>query len=195
MQYAQTPVLYVIVDAVFVLFITLVYTKLKVRSYSIRIFRVMLLTSCLLLVMDALWELADVSFLQCSNQAKHAIYALFFCVSGPAGYFCFLYSQSIFHSRLSKRFLIFSALPLFILALLLVFTAKNGWIFHVNSDGSFVPGSLYPLALVLTYGYITAALIFALINLQKPSIDYSQKKKNIDVMSIPHEIEHCHRAS
>ncbi len=176
MQYVLVPVLYAEVNAVCILFLLLVLFKLKGSTLSMNLFRAVLVASCALFVLDALWGLADSEWPLLSVQGDRAVYTLYFFASGPTSFLWYLYSESEQKPQLEKRWIVLSALPLVILLTLVLLSLKTGWVFHVDAADVYHTGPLYTLSLLLTYGYVLVATVKAFVASRRV-VSYALKKK------------------
>lgn len=176
MQYDLSPILYAEVNVVCILFLCLMMIKERSDTYSECVFRLVLITNCILFIFDALWGLTDSSWWPRNIRWKVALFTVYYFASGPAGFLWYLFSESIQPSRLTKRKVFLSAIPLIGLLLLVLISLKTHWVFYVDEAGVYHAGPLYWLTLVLTYGYVLVAVIRSVVTARQTK-DYTMKMK------------------
>lgn len=183
MQYAQVPVLYAEVNLVCILFSLLILVKIRTHTSSDTLFRCVLVSSCILLVLDSLWGPWDYIWKPWDIGWSKALYAGYYFASGPTSYFWFLFSESVQHPMMDKRKMLLCAIPLFILLLLSLLSLKTGWFFYVDALNEYHYGPVYWLSLVLTYGYVVVAVTRAYIESARP-VGFALKRKYRAVASF-----------
>lgn len=106
--------------------------------------------------MEIIWDIHANGYIAMGQGLAWLINTAYFMFLELSAFSWFVYaevveSKDILHSR--RRFLL-SSIPQWILALLLVASAFNGWIFSVDEAGVYHRGPLFFIQLLCSYGYV-----------------------------------------
>lgn len=115
--------------------------------------------------------------------AVNSVYHIF---TGVVAYLWFLFSESEQQSRLvkSKKSIILSIIPLFVLVNIVVGSNANKWVFYIDSaTGEYHRGKLYPVMILVCVWYIAHTTIKAFIKAFKKE-NYLRKKQLLTLASF-----------
>ncbi len=113
----------------------------------------------------------------------NSVYHIF---TGVVAYLWFLFCESEQKSRLvqSKKSLILSLIPLFVLVSAVVGSNANHWVFYIDSvDEQYHRGEFYPVLLIVCFWYIAHTTVKALIKAFKKE-NYLRKKQLLSLASF-----------
>lgn len=121
-----------------------------------RLFIRVLVSNVILFVIDMSWIFINGQGWAVSTTINYMINALYFIQSGLAGYYWFLYSESMQKSKLvnTKKKKLICGIPLLFLAIMTVISYMTGWIFYISEDNMYHRGNLYFIQIIIAYGYI-----------------------------------------
>lgn len=123
---------------------------------SARCFRSLLISIIAYTLMDLLCGLQENRVFSPAPWVVGVMNVLFFYCAAAVSFLGFLYAESEFggswfHNR--KKWLLYS-LPLLILLVTIPLSLWGKFYFYIDSTGRYTKGPLYPLLLVLSYGYL-----------------------------------------
>lgn len=113
---------------------------------------------------DMVWSLHEFGVFNLGRIGGWLDNVIYFMCLELTAFVWFIYAETvecrdILHDR--RRFLL-CGIPVWVLAALLVLSAFNGWIFYVDASGVYHRGPLFPLQVVLSYGYAVYTLVKSL---------------------------------
>lgn len=155
------------------------------HSKTTRIFSALVGSMIVYAIFDLICGLSENDVLQL-NQLTASIANLgFFYASFAVALFSFLYAQYELEMQwLSNRRLRYlSALPALLLTLITPLSLKWHFFFYIDAGGEYIKGPLYPLMLVLYYGYVLAVGIQAAILLPNKRY-YARRSKLVALASF-----------
>lgn len=124
-------------------------------THKTMLFVASVLLAALANAFDFVWNLGMTYVQNISVDVRCLINFCYFVSLGASTYFWFLYTETVFNgTRMSKRNCILSAIPLFVLAGLLVTSYFTGCAFYFDADGNYYRGPFFFCQHVLAYGYI-----------------------------------------
>lgn len=123
---------------------------------SARCFRSLLISIIAYTLMDLLCGLQENRVFSPAPWVVGVMNVLFFYCAAAVSFFGFLFAESEFgsswfHNR--KKWLLYS-LPLLILLVTIPLSLWGKFYFYIDSTGRYTKGPMYPLFLVLSYGYL-----------------------------------------
>lgn len=115
---------------------------------------------------DLLWNIGQTSYLTISQANAYAVNFVYFLGLSSAAFFMFLYFENpvqscVFKSRLAMAA---AALPVAVMAGLLIRSLFDGCIFYIDDAGEYHRGSAFYMQLILSYGYVVAAAAEKLVH-------------------------------
>lgn len=115
---------------------------------------------------DLLWNIGQTSYLTISQANAYAVNFVYFLGLSSAAFFMFLYFENpvqscVFKSRLAMAA---AALPVAVMAGLLIRSLFDGCIFYIDDAGEYHRGSAFCMQLILSYGYVVAAAAEKLVH-------------------------------
>ena len=114
--------------------------------------------------MEIVWDIHANGYITLGQGAGWLVNAAYFMFLELSAFSWFIYaevveSKDILHDR--RKFLL-SSIPQWMLALLLVVSAFNGWIFSVDETGVYHRGPLFFVQLLCSYGYVLYTMVKSL---------------------------------
>lgn len=108
---------------------------------------------------DLLWNMGQTSHLTISQANAYAMNFVYFLGLSGAAFFMFLYFEHPAQSWVLKNRLTMAAaaLPVAVMAGLLVRSLFDGCIFYIDDAGGYHRGSMFYMQLILSYGYVVLA--------------------------------------
>ncbi len=105
---------------------------------------------------ELLWNLGNTAALAISAPGLTVINFLYFMTFGLSCFSWFLYAETSLGNRIfkNKPLFVISALPLALLAFLLVRSVFDGCLFYFDENGVYHRGPLFYMQQILSYGYI-----------------------------------------
>lgn len=105
---------------------------------------------------ELLWNLGNTAALAISAPGLTVINFLYFMTFGLSCFSWFLYAETSLGNRIfkNKPLFVLSALPLALLAFLLVRSVFDGCLFYFDENGVYHRGPLFYMQQILSYGYI-----------------------------------------
>ncbi len=125
-----------------------------------RLFVLSVALAALANVFDFFWNIGITEFWVIPFKARSLLNFCYFVSFGTSCYCWYLYTQAAFSGELpSPKHCLLIAIPLMLLALLLLISSFTGIVFYFDEQGVYHRGPLFYLQHVLSYGYIVAASI------------------------------------
>ncbi len=136
------------------------------RNAQSRIFRSMLLFNMALLGLEILGWLVDARPGRLYGQANLWINAVFYAINPLPAYLWVLYADyEVFRNdRRTAALAKPLAIPLWVNCVLSLATPYTGWMYSLQSGNLFQRGSMFPVMVMLSYGYILAGLVLVVRN-------------------------------
>lgn len=177
MQYGLYLEVNLICSLILTIFIYRLQTSVYIKKGQ-RLLILSLILNILFFMSDGLWAMIDGGYINSTTEANYFINIIYFSVSGAAAFFWLLYCANIQGSILYRNKTIAGllAIPSVALIILSINSPFTGWIFYLDSNGSYHRGDLYIVQVVIVYSYILASAIISFIN--------SRKKSNIVFRSL-----------
>jgi hypothetical protein len=126
-----------------------------------------IISSIVLLSSDIVWGIFEFYIgWEVSASASFLVNSFYHIFTGVVAYFWFLFSESEQNSRLvkSRKSMILSLIPLFILVNLVAGSNAHGWIFYIDPvDNQYHRGKYYFMIFVVCCWYISHTTIKAFI--------------------------------
>ncbi len=146
-----------------------------------------IIASVILLSSDIIWGIFEFYIgWETSAAASFLVNSFYHIFTGVVAYLWFLFSESEQKSRLvkSKKSLILSLIPLFILLNLVAGSNAHGWIFYIDPvDNTYHRGKFYFAIIVVCFWYILHTTIKALIKACRKE-NYLRKKMLLSLASF-----------
>ena len=147
------------------------------RQTSTIIIRRMIVVMMCYFLSDAIWILFFGGILPSTKYGMYVATIIPYVFLVGCGYSWFIYCELMQQNReiLSKKGIIRSASPILISALLIIFGAFNGVVFHFDENGTLQYGPLYGVLLIVPIGYMLFSSIKAFIRAftQERYLDHS----------------------
>lgn len=107
------------------------------------------------------WHAAALKIIDASVALFYVLNAAYFIFLALSSYCWFLYEETSydFDTCNSVRLIALTSLPLVVLVILLALTPYNGWLCHINDDGTLKLGPVHFLQQLLSFGYVVIAAI------------------------------------
>jgi len=171
-----------IFSAVFMFFMYLsLLDKHKESSKQRKVFRHIVLSVLIMLIMEDVAWLVDGVHGVGYMIANTIINALFLALNPLPVFLWIVYSilQTVPNRGLSKKVVLFLAIPLFLNILLSFISLATGWYFSVNTANYYQRGPLFMMIVIITFSY----LLYGILGLVMHSKNVS-KRKFIYLMSF-----------
>lgn len=159
---------YTEVDGIVILIMGLlayrVYADIDRQIKQILFIRMLFVTT-VLAIMDIAWIMVDAGAVSASKDVNFWLNAGYYVAAGFCGYCWFVYSETILGSDLlkKKRSRILLLLPIAVMIAMTIASYWNGMFFYIDERNMYQRGPFYVLHLILTYAYVAAAVIHAIV--------------------------------
>ncbi len=140
-------------------------------------FRLVALSAIALFGSDFLWIFSENGYWLPSRSLNWLLNGVYYMCMTLLGYCWFLYSESVQNPtrKKTRKYFFLTALPLLLVALLVLISTKTGWLFYIDEGNHYHRGPLFFLQSVICYGYIFATAIRAQ-KLSNETRDYYEKQ-------------------
>lgn len=143
-----------------------------------KLFNSVIIASIVFFVFDMLWGLSDSGMLPKTPLLSYFINAVYFLCIGFAACIWFIYSEKQQSPSIikNKTILYLVWIPFVIYSVLVVLSYFFNSVFYIDDAGEYHRGVLYPLQLILCYGYMVVTSTKALVLSFRKEF-YDQKRK------------------
>ncbi len=126
------------------------------RTGKQRFFHRLLLCSLLFVTVDIGWSQIEQQHFAGAMTLNWIFNTLYYILSGSVTYYWFLYSETAQRSSFvsNRRHRRWCRLPLYLIIVLNLTSCWTGWMFSIDADNAYHRGPLFPLQLLLVYGYL-----------------------------------------
>lgn len=182
--------LYIVFNAFCILELLTIFLKIH-KGVDRRMGQVMLgwfiVASVILLSSDIVWGLFEYYIgWSKSRSASFLVNSFYHIFTGVVSYLWFLFSESEQKSRLvqSKKSLLLSLLPLFVLVSLVAGSNVHGWVFYIDAEtNEYHRGKLYFLIILICFWYISHTTVKALVKARRKE-NYLRKNQLLTLASF-----------
>ncbi|MBR5441647.1 MAG: GGDEF domain-containing protein [Clostridia bacterium] len=165
----MASLLYCTINVFCIMILVSVVRKLYI-SVDKRMSRIMLtwfiIAAIILCVTDIIWGVVDFTNSWTARPVWSVIANMsYHMFTGVVSFLWFIYSESEQKSKsvTTKTGIVLSVLPMLMLMLLVVFSAKTGWIFRIDENGLYHRGDYYLVLTVTCYLYMITTSVKALV--------------------------------
>lgn len=161
MLYSEINILSVVI--MFIIAVESLVIKFDI-SLKIKLFAASVFLAVAANVLDFLWNISTANYWSIPVPAMWAIDFMYFISFGLSSYFWFLYTETVHRDDyLKKRTYILCAIPLVVLAGLLIVSFFNGCVFYFDENRVYHRGSLFYAQHILSYGYIFVSSVLCIV--------------------------------
>lgn len=134
---------------------------------------------------DAAWKMGLTGYWYLPVSVMIFVNFMYFICFGFSAYFWFLYSEATAKSKIfeNNKLIMLTALPLILLAVLLLASIFTGCLFYFDGDMVYHRGPLYYMQQILSYGYIVVACVKNLIMAGKKQ-NYARRDEMLTVATF-----------
>jgi diguanylate cyclase (GGDEF)-like protein len=173
--------MYLQLDLYPVLMLLILYANSKMHLPYMkegRLLRLVMLLLIATLVVDAFnWQLIGKDF----HAAKDLLVwdnVIYFLLTGISAFTWFYYTHIKLYgySALSGRIWLLLCVPLAALCIVSILTPWTRWLFYVDADAIYYRGNLFSGQVVVSFGYLLAAAVMALLRRKKESLRENRRE-------------------